>query len=56
MKNETKSSDEKQYDCFAREFQNADEQFPDITRPLIYDLLDQKMLPKARLLDIVCGY
>src|SRR3989344_1230432 len=56
MKNETKSSDEKQYDCFAREFQNADEQFPDITRPLIYDLLDQKMLPKARLLDIGCGY
>lgn len=56
MNKENQSSDEKQYDRFAREFKDADEQFPDVTRPLIYDLLEKSRLSKSRLLDIGCGY
>lgn len=47
---------EKQYDDLAREFQNADENFPDITRPFIYSLIDHSKLPNSKFLDLGCGY
>ena len=56
MGNKTSNSGEKQYDGFARDFKTADEQFPDITRPLFYSLIDHNGLKLARLLDMGCGY
>jgi len=50
------SNSEKQYNDFARDFQRADEQFPDITRPLIYELIEPSLLPGSSLLDLGCGY
>lgn len=45
-----------QYDSFAREFRDADESFPDVTRPDIYELIDGSRQPKRKLLDLGCGY
>lgn len=56
MKAHPENALERQYDDFAREFQEADEQFPDVTRPFVYNSIDYSRLKTARLLDLGCGY
>ncbi len=56
MKINIENPREKQYDDLAREFQKADENFPDVTRPFIYSLIDHSKLPNSKLLDLGCGY
>lgn len=46
----------KQYDGFARLFEEADLTFPDSTRPEIYELMEKEQLSGKRLLDLGCGY
>ena len=42
-----------QYDKISKEFKNADESFPDITRPILYSLIKKE---KGKFLDLGCGY
>lgn len=44
---------ETQYDKISKEFKNADEDFPDVTRPILYSLIAKK---NGKLLDLGCGY
>ena len=47
---------EKQYDSFAGDFKDVDEQFPDVTRPFIYKMIDNSLFLGSKLLDLGCGY
>lgn len=44
---------ETQYDKISKEFKNADEDFPDVTRPILYSLVTKK---NGKFLDLGCGY
>ena len=42
-----------QYDILSKEFEYADQNFPDVTRPILYSLIEGN---KGKLLDLGCGY
>jgi len=45
-----------QYNKIADEFEKADQEFPDVTRPVLYSILDKIGLEGKNILDIGCGY
>src|SRR3989344_2581680 len=45
-----------QYNNIADKFRKADEEFTDVTRPLLYSLINAISLKGKKLLDLGCGY